>query len=87
MIYTDRVHLVADSLIELHTFAIQIGLHRRYFEGVKKGHPHYDLIKTSGKPIYDIQGVKMSDKVLLNGAKLIGRKELTLISHKLINKI
>jgi hypothetical protein len=43
MIYTDGVHMVADSLAELHAFASSIGLKRIYFHGVRKGHPHYDL--------------------------------------------
>lgn len=37
--------MVADTLEELHTYAAKIGLKRSYFEGVKKGHPHYDLTK------------------------------------------
>ena len=43
MVYVDRVHMVADSLKELHSFAEKIGLKRHFFEGVRKGHPHYDL--------------------------------------------
>jgi hypothetical protein len=43
MIYTDNVHVVADSLSELHEFARKIGLKRFYFHGVRKGHPHYDI--------------------------------------------
>ena len=43
MIYTDNIHLIADSLEELHEFARKIGLKRHFFEGVRKGHPHYDL--------------------------------------------
>ncbi len=44
MIYTDGVHMIADSLSELHEFAKEIGLKRMYFHGVKKKHPHYDLL-------------------------------------------
>lgn len=47
MIYTDGIHLVADSLDELHSFALKIGLNRRYYEGVRKGHPHYDLTNSN----------------------------------------
>ena len=43
MIYTDKIHLVADSLKELHEFAESIGLKRCWFHGLRKGHPHYDL--------------------------------------------
>ena len=43
MIYTDKVHLVADNLFELHSFAKTVGLKRFYFHGVRKSHPHYDI--------------------------------------------
>lgn len=43
MIYTDGVHLVADSLDELHNFADKIGMKRSWFQYSKK-HPHYDLL-------------------------------------------
>jgi hypothetical protein len=80
MVYTDKIHMVAESLSELHTFAQSMGLHRRYFHGVKKKHPHYDLITKSGREILDENGVKMIDKVLSNGAQLISYKDLFLLS-------
>lgn len=43
MIYTDNIHLCADTVDELHQFAYKIGLKRCWFHGVRKGHPHYDL--------------------------------------------
>lgn len=45
MTYTDGIHLVADSLEELHEFASSIGIKRCWFHGMRKGHPHYDLPK------------------------------------------
>jgi len=42
MIYHDGIHIVADSLAELHEFAEKMGIKRCWFHGVKKGHPHYD---------------------------------------------
>ncbi len=46
MIYTDKVHIVADSIEELHEFAASVGLKRAcWFEGMSKGHPHYDMPK------------------------------------------
>lgn len=42
MIYFDGIHIVADSLDELHRFAEQMGIKRCWFEGTRKGHPHYD---------------------------------------------
>jgi len=45
MVYTDGVHLVADSLIELHQFARKIGLKKEWFQD--KRIPHYDLTTTT----------------------------------------
>lgn len=42
MVYTDGIHLIADSLDELHEFALKIGLKREWFQDHPK-HPHYDL--------------------------------------------
>ncbi|WP_372711448.1 DUF4031 domain-containing protein [Hyphomicrobium sp.] len=75
MVYTDKIHLVADSVEELHKFATLICLKRHYYEGVRKGHPHYDLTNK-----YIIE------KAIQNGAKIISSRELVGISHKLIHK-
>lgn len=72
MIYTDKIHLVADTLEELHDFAKQIGLKRNYFEGVRKGHPHYDLTNET-----------IVEKVLDYNAHVVSSKELLIISKKL----
>ena len=42
-VYTDSIHLVADTEEELHAFAERVGLGRHWWEGVQKGHPHYDI--------------------------------------------
>lgn len=42
MVYTDGIHLIADTLDELHKFAKQIGLNKCWFENHRK--PHYDLM-------------------------------------------
>lgn len=42
MICTDGVHLVADSLAELHEFAARVGLRREWYQSHPR-HPHYDL--------------------------------------------
>ena len=41
MIVTDGLHLLADSLNELHKFAKSIGLKRKWFQ--PKSSPHYDI--------------------------------------------
>lgn len=68
MIYTDKVHLVADTLKELHEFAESIGLKRCWFHGLRKNHPHYDLHGD------------FSDIVIKNGAIVISSKEILIKS-------
>jgi hypothetical protein len=41
VVYTDKIHLMADSLEELHIFAKSLGLKRCWFQNHK--YPHYDL--------------------------------------------
>lgn len=36
-------HMFADSLAELHAMAAKIGRKRCWFEGLRRGSPHYDL--------------------------------------------
>jgi len=74
MIYVDKVHMVADSLEELHIFAEKIGLKKHFFEGVRKGHPHYDL---TNKEIYN--------KAIVAGAQIVGSKEILRISKSIAN--
>jgi hypothetical protein len=45
MIYTDYVHIIADDVKELHQYARKVGIKFCWFEGVNKGHPHYDIPK------------------------------------------
>jgi hypothetical protein len=73
MVYTDKVHLVADSLEELHNCAISIGLKRHFFEGVAKGHPHYDLTNKA-----------ILEKALSAGASIVSSKEIVTVSHTLV---
>ncbi len=65
MILTDGVHLVSDdSLDELHVFADCIGLARRRFHGVRRGHPHYD------------QKPNLRGRALVYGAREVETREL-----------
>lgn len=41
--YGRSCHMYADSLKELHAFAIEIGLKTSWFQVSKSGIPHYDL--------------------------------------------
>jgi len=36
-------HMSADTLEELHAFALGIDVPRCWYHGARKGHPHYDL--------------------------------------------
>lgn len=47
MIYTDGIHLTATTVKELHEFCESVGIKRCWFEGTRKGHPHYDLNSTN----------------------------------------
>jgi len=67
--------MVADSLKELHSFAEKIGLKRHFFEGVRKGHPHYDLTNKT-----------IMLKAIENGAIIVSGKKIVEISHNLVLK-
>lgn len=86
MIYTDKVHLVADSLEELHAFAELIGLKRHFFEGVRKKHPHYDLVYSSLSAVCDNEGIPFTEKVIKHGAKVVSKKEILRISKGLVKQ-
>lgn len=67
MVYTDKIHLVADTLEELHGFAAMIGLKREWFQE-HPTHPHYDIWGSKLTHAYNM-GVKVvSSKFLLKKA-------------------
>lgn len=72
MIYTDKIHLVADSLNELHAFASEVGIKRHWFEGLRKGHPHYDVPKSR------------LEAVLIKDVRIVDSRTILKISKKLI---
>jgi len=57
MVYTDKTHLIADSLSELHSFAENIGLRREWFQNHRK--PHYDIFSKTILKRAQILGVKI----------------------------
>jgi hypothetical protein len=75
MIYVDKVHMVADSLEELHSFAEKMGIKKHFYEGVRKGHPHYDLTNKT-----------VMSKVIENGAVVVSSKKVLEISKSLVSK-
>ena len=75
MIYIDKYgHMVADDLVELEQFAESIGLKRHFYQGVRKGHPHYDLT-TEAK----------LNTAIDNGAKMVGIREIVKLSRRMSN--
>jgi hypothetical protein len=66
MVYTDRVHLIATTIEELHEFAGMIGLHRCYYRNPrKKRHPHYDLMNE-----------RIIEIAIEHGAKVVSDREI-----------
>lgn len=72
MIYTDKIHLVADSVKELHEFAQRMKLEGKYWADLP--YPHYDL-----------NGPEIA-LVLKNGAKVLRPKQIFEISKKMKNE-
>lgn len=64
MIYTDGVHLVADTLDELHMFAAAMGLRHSWFQDHPR-HPHYDLTTK-----------RAANRALAQGAILVTTRQL-----------
>lgn len=63
MVYCDGVHLIADSISELHQFAVQIGLKRCWFENKRhKKQPHYDVKGIMVKRVFDNGAIKVKLK-------------------------
>lgn len=75
--YFDGVHLVADSLDELHNKCKELEIPRHYFEGVKKGHPHYDIIRKKDKQV-------VAYNIRYGAIKQINKRELLGISKSMI---
>lgn len=74
MIYTDGVHMVADTLEELHDFAQKIGLKRGWFEKART-HPHYDIWSD-----------EIRARAYKHGAVLKRKREILELSKKLLSK-
>lgn len=79
MIYTDNIHLMGETVDEVHAFAKDIGLHRCWFENHPR-HPHYDLINKKRTPLKDKEGVLFRDKAIAFGAMLVSPKQLIRIA-------
>lgn len=74
MVYTDGVHLIADSIDELHEFAHDIGLKRCWFQNHR--HKHYDLT-TQRKVLIAIEA----------GALSVSTRDCMLLSLETMNRL
>jgi len=70
-VYTDGVHLIADSLDELHAFAGKMRFPKSWFQNKKREHPHYDLTTT-----------RAAYRAISFGAILVDSKELITIMRR-----
>ena len=65
-VFTDGVHLVAETIPELHKFAKEIGLKHHFYHGKRKRHPHYDLTNEEiRKKAYDHGAIPMSARSIV----------------------
>lgn len=66
MVYTDGIHLVADSVEELHAFAAAVGIKRCWFENRRgKHHPHYDIPVSMREVVLRAGVVKVSAREIV----------------------
>lgn len=65
MTYTDGKHLVADTIDELHAFALRLGLKREWFQNHLK-HPHYDLFGSKVTKARTLGACKISSKDIVH---------------------
>ena len=73
MVYTDGVHLIADTLEELHAFAREMGLKPEWFQ--QKRLKHYDL--TTKRAVR---------RALSLGAVMVDSKEIVRIAERVNGK-
>lgn len=71
MLYTDGVHLIADSLDELHGYANKIGLKRGWFESHWR-HPHYDIVNQNHQSFKGKREIVMNDE----SVKKVSKREI-----------
>lgn len=83
-VFTDGKHLVADTIEELHAFAKSIHIHRCWFDGNKKKHPHYDLYKIEKKRL--VRDLHKLERALANGAELVNMRQVLIVSKQCYEK-
>lgn len=79
MVYTDGIHMVADTLTELHLFALKIGVKRCWYHGFRKNHPHYDLMGNKLDLALSKGAIKVCSK------KVVEISKMSIINDKKVN--
>ena len=74
MVYFDGIHLVADSIKELHEFARKCGMNIQWYQN-HPAHPHYDVWGWCRQVVR-----RKADK---GEVKIISSKELLTIAQKM----
>lgn len=72
-------HLVADSLDELHAFAVQLGLRRAWFQS-KSAFPHYDVTLTVRERALQL-GAQPGSRATVFGCAKVLRAEMRALQH------
>lgn len=80
MVYTDKTHLIADTLEELHSFAANIGMKAEWFQNHKR-HPHYDIWGAMLKNALNSGAVVISSKDLVQKANKLNCSLSTVIQR------
>ncbi len=83
MIFSDNIHLIADTIAELHDFASKVGMPRSSFRGKAKHHPHYDLINKKTKlGVRNRDGIEYRRIAKDMGAQIVTTREIIAIFQK-----
>lgn len=77
MVFTDGIHLIAEDVVELHSFAKSIGLKYCWYHAGAR-HPHYDLY--SGKNAKNRADAQR--RAMTMGAVLVPTRTLIKISRR-----
>lgn len=57
-------HMAADTLVELHEMADQIGVNRKHFQD-KPGKPHYDICQQMKRKAIELGAKEVDDRELI----------------------
>lgn len=64
-------HLIADTLTELHSFALSIGMKREWFQALSS--PHYDLVRSRRERAVKLGAVEVTMREFVGKLQTIER--------------